>query len=108
MRVIEIPDGLDKEAFAHKAKTIYNSKYRKKLESTEKGRVVALEVESGEIFLGRTALEAGMKARQKFPDKIFYFIRVGYPAVHSAKGPGRRVAPQGEYRVPAGVDQREP
>ncbi|MBI4758035.1 MAG: hypothetical protein HY783_03395 [Chloroflexi bacterium] len=108
MKAIEIPRGLDKGALAQKAKAIYNSKYRKRLELTEKGKVVALEVESGEIFLGRTALEAGMKARQKFPDKIFYFIRVGYPAVHSAKGPGRRAAPQGEYRVPAGVDQREP
>lgn len=107
MKVLEIPGDLDKGVFAQKAKAIYNSKYRKRLEPTEKGKVVAIEVESGEIFLGHTAMEAGMKARQKFPGKIFYFIRVGYPAVHSAKGPGRRVAPQGEHRVPAGVDQRE-
>lgn len=107
MKVLEIPGDLDKVAFAQKAKAIYNSKYRKSLEPTEKGKVVALEVESGEIFLGHTAMEAGMKARRKFPDKIFYFIRVGYPAVHSAKGPGRRVGPQGEYRVPERVDQRE-
>jgi hypothetical protein len=85
---------IDKEAFAARAKGIYNRKYRWQLEATERGKVVAVEVESGEIFVARTALEAGMKARQKFPDRVFYFIRVGYPAVHSLKGTGRRRASQ--------------
>jgi hypothetical protein len=80
---------IDKDAFAAKAKEIYNRKYRQQLEATERGKVVAIEVESGEIFIGRTALEAGMKAREKFPERVFYFIRVGYPAVHSLKGTGR-------------------
>jgi len=99
---------LDKKAFIAKAKDIYNRRYRKQLEATERGKVVAIEVESGEIFIGRTALEAGMKAREKFPDKIFYFIRVGYPAVHSLKGTGRRRIPQEDSDVPTGIHQREP
>ncbi|HDN79061.1 MAG TPA: hypothetical protein ENG33_01190 [Chloroflexi bacterium] len=74
---------VEKEKLASRAREIYNRKYRKELETTERGKVVAIEVESGEIFLGRTALEAGLKAREKYPDKIFYFIKVGYPAVHS-------------------------
>lgn len=81
---------IDKDAFVARAKEIYNRKYRRQLEATERGKVVAIEVESGEIFIGRTALEAGMEAREKFPDRVFYFIRVGYPAVHSLKGAGRR------------------
>jgi len=63
-----IPGDLDKRAFAQKAKAVYNSKHRKRPEPVEKGKVVALEVESGEIFLGHTAMEAWMKARQKFPE----------------------------------------
>ena len=86
MKPVEMPKGLDKEAFTATAKSIYNRKYRKQLEAKERGKVVAIEVESGEIFVGRTALEAGIKARENLPDKIFYFIRVGYPAVHSLKG----------------------
>jgi len=105
MKSIEIPKGLDKEAFATTAKSIYNRKYRKQLEAEERGKVVAIEVESGEIFVGRTALEAGIKARENFPDKIFYFIRVGYPAVHSLKGVGQRRTPQEEIDVSKWVHQ---
>jgi len=27
-----------------------------------------------------------LKAREKYPDRIFYLMRVGYDAVHSSKG----------------------
>ena len=91
MPVIEVPQGPNREAFAEKAQAIYERKYRKRLEATARGQVVAIEVESGEVFLDRTALEAAMKARKKFPDRLFYFIRIGYPAVHSLNGTGKRV-----------------
>jgi len=90
MRAVEVPKNMDREAFAEKALAIYDRKYRKHLEAKEWGKVVAIEVESGEAFIGRTVLEAAMKARKKFPDRLFYFIRVGYPAVHSLKGTGKR------------------
>ena len=90
MRVVEVPRDMDKEAFAEKAQTIYNQKYKEEMETTAHGKVIAIEVESGEAFMGRTAMEAAMKARREFPDRLFYFIRVGYPAVHSVKGAGKR------------------
>jgi hypothetical protein len=91
MRTVDIPKDLDREAFAEKALALYE-KDKERLEATEHGRVVALEVESGETFVGRTVLEAAMQGRTKYPDKLFYFIRVGYPAVHSSKGTSKRVA----------------
>ena len=48
MQVIEVPKDLDREAFAEKAMAIYNRKYRKHLEAKEQGKVVAIEVESGD------------------------------------------------------------
>jgi len=108
MKAIKIPKDLDREAFAAKAKEIYARRFKRELEATEKGKVVAIAVESGEIFIGHTALEAGMKARQRFPEKIFYFIRVGYPAVHSQKGVGKRVSAGERGDVSAGVYKREP
>ena len=71
---------------AEKAQSLYQRLYRKKLEKTEKGRIVAIEVESGEIFIGDTTIDVGLKARAKYPHKMFYFKRIGYPAVHSLKG----------------------
>jgi hypothetical protein len=92
MHMVQVGEGLDKEAFAQKAQAIYERKHKERLEETARGQVAAVDVESEDIFVGRTALEAAMKARKKFPDRLFYFIRIGYPAVHSLKGTGKRIS----------------
>jgi hypothetical protein len=43
---------------------------------------LAIEVESGEHFIGETVLEAARKARAKHPDKAFHFFRIGFPTVY--------------------------
>lgn len=91
MDVIEIPANLDREAFSKRATAIYDQKYKVQMEASMRGKVAAIELESEEAFLGRTALEAAMQAREKYPDRLVYFIRVGYPAVHSQKGAGRQI-----------------
>jgi hypothetical protein len=62
---------------------IYDERLRKKLERRYKGKIVAIEVESGDYFVGDTIHEATEKGRQKYPDSVFYSVRVGYPAVYS-------------------------
>ena len=71
---------LDKEEFTKKGRAIY-----KKLQpgfKKKKGKIVAIEVDSGNYFIGEDELDAAQKARSKFPDKIFVFFRIGYPVVH--------------------------
>ncbi len=51
----------------------------------EKGKVAAIEPDTGEWFLGKDALEAFKNARLKYPKSIFYFIKIGYPSVYSHK-----------------------
>ena len=70
-------------AFDQTAEAIYRTKLKPKLEQKYKGRIVAIEVESGDYFLGRTPLEAVEKGRKVHPHKLFYVIRVGHRAVHS-------------------------
>jgi hypothetical protein len=70
-------------ALDRKAEAIYRKKLKPKLERKYKGRIVAIDVDSGDYFLGRTVLEAMEKGRKKHPDKIFYAIQIGYRAVHS-------------------------
>jgi hypothetical protein len=72
-------------AFDRKAEAIYREKLKLKLEGKYKGRIVAIDVESGDYFLGKTVLEAIEKGRRKHPGKIFYAVRIGYPAVHSLR-----------------------
>lgn len=81
MKTIEEPKDFDIIAFGEKARKIYEEKYKDKLEPEEKGRIVAIEVESGDMFLGDSVTEVAMVARKKYPDKFFYFIRIGYPYV---------------------------
>lgn len=51
----------------------------------KQGLIAAIEPETGEWFLGETLLEAIKKARQKYPDKIFYSIRIGSHFAHEHK-----------------------
>jgi hypothetical protein len=57
---------------------------------SEKGKIVAIEPDTGEWFLGKDIIEAFKSARLKYPQGIFYFVRVGYPSAHSHKGDIKR------------------
>jgi hypothetical protein len=72
---------INREEFGSKGDRIYE-KIKPLLEPEHKGEIVAIEVESGDYFLGETVIRAGQKAKKKYPDKVFYFVRVGYPVVH--------------------------
>lgn len=73
---------LDTNAIAEKGQRIYEEKLKGKLEPEHKGKIVALEVETGDYFLGDSVIEAVNRAKEKYPDKIFFIARVGYKAVH--------------------------
>jgi len=69
------------EARARRGEEIYRQFLRDKLEPLYQREFVAIELESAEYFIGKTSLEAILKARQKYPDKVFHVIRIGYPVV---------------------------
>jgi hypothetical protein len=64
-----------------RARTIYEA-IEGNLEPSLKGKVVAVDVESGEYFVGETILDAAKKARDKHPDKTFHFFRIGFPTAY--------------------------
>ena len=64
-----------------RAKTIYEI-IKGSLDPRCKGQIVAIEVESGEHFVGKTVLEAANNARIKHPNKQFHFFRLGSSAVY--------------------------
>ena len=72
---------MDRKKLSSKGRDIYN-RIVTELEPKHKGEIVAIEVDSGDYFLGRTVIEAGDKARAKYPNKVFYFARIGFPAVY--------------------------
>jgi len=57
----------------------------------KKGLLAMIEPESGECFLGKTTLEALKKAKKKYPNKVFYCVRIGSPYAHEHKGGIRKL-----------------
>ncbi len=60
---------------------IYQNELREKLEDKYLGKFVAIEVETKDYFLGDTQIAALSSARKKYPAKVFYLVKVGFPAV---------------------------
>lgn len=67
--------------FFEKGKNIYK-RLKSKLEIKYKGRIIAIEPDSGKYVIGKDELDAALKAQHQFPGKIFDFFRIGYSAVH--------------------------
>lgn len=74
----------NKYEIAEKGEQLYE-KIKEVLEPEHKGEIVAINVNTGDYFLGKTPQEAEKKARERFPDEVFYIKRVGYRAVHKMR-----------------------
>lgn len=70
---------------AQKGTQVYRN-ISKQIEKDHLGDFVAIEVESGKYFLGQTQIEAIEKAKKHFPAKIFYLMKIGFPAVVTFSG----------------------
>ena len=79
------PKDFDTEIFAEKAEQIYNKRYKKEFEKLYKGKIVAIEPESGDYFIGDSKMEVAMKGKVKYPDRFFYFLRIGYKGVYKRR-----------------------
>ncbi|MDI6791470.1 MAG: hypothetical protein QME81_01190 [bacterium] len=64
-----------------KGKEIYAG-IKDRLEKEHKGELIAINVDTGEYFLGKSVIEAAGKGKEKYPDAVFYVARVGYRAVY--------------------------
>ena len=76
---------IDIKKIGEKGRELYK-KISGELEREYHGKFVAIEVDSGDYFLGDTSIEADKKAKKKYPEKVFYLGRIGYRAAVSFKG----------------------
>lgn len=71
---------INKRELVSRGEQIYAA-LREQLEPRYKGKIVVIDTDTGDYFLGDTLLEADKKARKKYPGKVFYAVKIGYPAV---------------------------
>jgi hypothetical protein len=67
-------------SIADAAKRIYKSELRETLEVKHRDEYVAIEPESKSHFVGRTFLEAAMAAKNAYPDRKSFVLRIGHEA----------------------------
>jgi hypothetical protein len=75
--------GLVLSEFSQKGEDIYKAKILPEISVEDlKGKIMAIEVDSGDYFIDSTVVKAITLAQKKYPEKKFYLKRVGSKAVH--------------------------
>jgi hypothetical protein len=72
---------IDKDSFFEEGERLYK-KLKARLEKKHKGKIIAIEAESGQYILGEDEVSVAKEARTRFPGKVFSFFRIGYPVMH--------------------------
>jgi hypothetical protein len=75
-----------KEEFARRGDEIYERQIRPKIEPTNKGKFVAIDIDSGEFELADDELSACDRLLARRPDAQTWLVRVGFRSVHRFGG----------------------
>ena len=70
-----------KEEFARRGTELYEQKIRPQVEADNHGRIVTIDIETGEYELADDTLTAANRMIDRKPDVQLYAVRIGYPAV---------------------------
>lgn len=68
---------------ARMGEKLYEEKIKALVEPAKNGDFVAIEIDSGNYLLGKTAEDVLLAARERFPNKIFHLMRVGFQSAFS-------------------------
>ena len=79
-----------KEEFAKRGDTIYEKEIRRRLTAEDKGKFVAVDIESGIYEIAEDELKAGDKLLTRIPGAQIWIVRVGSRSVHRFGGRERR------------------
>jgi hypothetical protein len=83
---------LSREEVARRAKQLYESTIRQQVELEENiGKMVIIDIETGDYKVDKTGLEASRNLRKKHPNARLFGIRIGYNVAVSFGGTLERV-----------------
>lgn len=78
---------LSKEEIVARGEAIYTSQLRTTIENDENlGKIVMIDIESGDYVIANTGLEASQQIRVRRPEGVFCALRIGYTAVETIGG----------------------
>lgn len=73
-RNLDSPDGI-----AAEGERLYAERHKARLEASNRGEYVAINVLKGDAYVGKFPEEALTKARREAPNGVFHLIRIGSP-----------------------------
>ncbi|MEX1229162.1 MAG: hypothetical protein WEB58_02905 [Planctomycetaceae bacterium] len=71
---------------ARRGDEIYNRVVRPQVDESQKGKVVAIDIESEAFAIGDTALAASQRLREEHADAVVWLMRIGHRALHHMGG----------------------
>jgi hypothetical protein len=83
-------EAVEGERLCRRGNRLYQTKLKMLLEPDYIGMFAAIEPDSGDYFLGTRMIEAALKAEEKYPDKLVFIVRIGFPTAVSMKSPRSR------------------
>jgi hypothetical protein len=75
-----------KEEIARRGEAIYENQIRPHVEAEFNGKILVIDIESGDYEIGDTTLAAADLLKSRRPDAEIYVMRIGYDAVYSFHG----------------------
>lgn len=82
-----------KDEFARRGNEIYETHVRPKVETDNRGKYVAIDIETGEWEMDASERAAGDRLRQRVPDAQTWIMRIGVPYIRRfGAGRVRRIA----------------
>ncbi len=73
-------------SIAEQARRVYESQFEAELEVKHRGQSVAIEPVSESFYLGDESIDAAMAAKNAFPDRKSFVLRVGHEAAFHIGG----------------------
>lgn len=83
---------LSKEEFIARGQEIYETRIRPAVEAENHGRIVAIDVATGEYEMADDSNTASDRLLTRLPDARFLLIRIGHDTVHQFGGSRQRKA----------------
>jgi hypothetical protein len=84
---------IDKADLGSRARQMYES-LRNAIETSENiGKLIVMDVESGDYEIDATGIESSRRLKARHPDATLYALRIGYKTVESFGGMLERTTP---------------
>lgn len=80
------------EEITAQGEAIYREQIRSLVETTERGKFVIIDIETGDYEIDTKDATATLKLLERRPDAVTYAVRVGYRAAYRIGG--RRLTPK--------------